>query len=269
MAFFNDISLGHYYPGVSYIHRLDPRTKLIAVFLLMISFLFTYNLLLLLACVFFAAAIVLATNIPISIIMRNLRPFIWLFLLTLIVHLFWTPGGHSWTLPKIGLRMTDTGLAMGLAFSIRLALLIVIAATLTLSTSPVELTDALDKLLSPLQKIRVPIHEIIMMLTLSLRFIPTLMDEVIRIKNAQLSRGASFEGNLVKRFNSIIPLVLPLFISAFRRADELAYAMDSRCYAIGNPRSHYKKLAFSSADYIALTICILFVGATIWFVFRP
>jgi energy-coupling factor transport system permease protein len=141
---------------------------------------------------------------------------------------------------------------LGLIYSVRLVLLIILAALLTLTTSPIELTDALEKMLGPLKRFKVPTHEIVMMLTLSLRFIPTLLEEALRLKNAQMSRGATFDGNLVQRIKSVVPLILPLFISAFRRADDLALAMDSRCYTGGDGRSSFRKLKFKTADYFVL-----------------
>jgi energy-coupling factor transport system permease protein len=135
---------------------------------------------------------------------------------------------------------------------VRLVLLIILAALLTLTTSPIELTDALEKMFGPLKKLKVPTHEIVMMLTLSLRFIPTLLEEAQRLKNAQVSRGASFDGHLIQRIKSIVPLILPLFISAFRRADDLALAMDSRCYTGGEGRSSFRRLKFATADYAVL-----------------
>jgi energy-coupling factor transport system permease protein len=264
MAFFNDISLGLYYPENSLIHNLDPRTKLIAVFMLMTAFLLSYKPLLLLSYVVLSAFIIVLSKLPLSLVFRNLRPFVWIFLLTLVVHLFWTPGRVFWSLPVLGIDLTVEGLFMGLVFSLRLVLLIIIAAVLTLTTSPIELTDALEKLFSPLSKLKVPIHEIVMMLTLSLRFIPTLLEEAQRLKNAQISRGASFEGNIVKKMKNVIPLILPLFISAFRRADDLALAMDSRCYAGGKNRTTFKQLSFGVHDYLTMTFCVSLLCATIW-----
>ncbi len=263
MALFNDITLGHYYPGDSFIHRLDPRTKLIAIMVLMTSLLVSYRPILLFGFILLTIFIVILSRFPVSLVFRNLRPFIWLFAITLTVHIFWTPGRILWHIPLIGIDVTSEGLRMGLVYSIRLALLIVYAAILTLSTSPIELTDSLERLLSPLKRLRVPTHEIIMMLTLSLRFIPTLLEEAQRIKNAQLSRGATFEGNVIRRIRSIIPLILPLFVSAFRRADELALAMDSRCYMGGEGRTSYKVLQFKAADYLVLTIVTAALVASI------
>jgi len=265
MAFFNDITLGQYYPGNSLIHRLDPRTKLIAVMVLMTSLLFSYKPIFLIGFTLITVFAIAFSKIPFNLVFRNLRPFIWLFAITLLVHILWTPGLILWEIPVIGLDVTREGVQMGFLYSIRLGLLVILAALLTLSTSPIELTDALDRLLSPLKYIGLPVHEIVLMLTLSLRFIPTLLEEAERIKNAQVSRGASFDGNVIDRIKNIIPLILPLFVSAFRRADELAMAMDSRCYASGEERTSYKILKFRFADYFVLcfTSAFLFISIII------
>lgn len=265
MAFFNDITLGHFYPTGSCIHRLDPRTKLIAIMAVMISLLITRDIRVLGTFVVFSIFVIRISKIPAVLVFKNLKPFLWLFILTICIHVFFTDGRAIAEIPVFGIRITEEGLILGSLYSARLALLIVFAAMLTLSTSPIELTDALEKLFAPLKKLHIPTHEIVMMMTLSLRFIPTLMEEAERLQKAQVSRGATFEGSLIQRVKSVIPLILPLFISAFRRADELALAMDSRCYAGGEGRSSYKKLEFHLADYIvtsfsgAITILIFMI----------
>lgn len=255
MTMLNDITLGQYFPCDSFIHRLDPRTKIIALFFLMSGLLITFEPYVLLGFVVVILLALAVSHLPLTVVLRNIRPFIWLFLLTILVHLFWTRGSVFARLPVFGLSLTWEGLELGLVYSLRLALLIVLAAMLTLSTSPIELTDALEKMLAPLKRLKAPTHEIVMMLTLALRFIPTLLEEAQRLKNAQSSRGASFEGNIVKRIKSIVPLVVPLFIAAFRRADDLAAAMDSRCYTGGDGRTSFKRLQFRGADYVVLTAC--------------
>ena len=263
MSFFNDISLGYYYPGDSFVHRLDPRTKLIVMLLLMTTLLISYEMFVLIGFFIVTGMTIFFCRIPASLILRNLKPFLWLFAITMAVHLFWTPGRTIFHLPVFHVDMTREGLLLGFIYSFRLALLIVFAALLTLTTSPIELTDALEKLFTPFKRLRVPTHEIIMMLTLSLRFIPTLLEEAQRIKNAQISRGATFEGGLARKMRNILPLILPLFVSAFRRADELAWAMDSRCYRGGEGRTTYKRLQFQVADFFILIICSGFVVTAI------
>lgn len=264
MAFLNDISLGQYYPQQSFFHRLDPRTKLIAVFCQMTGLLISFKASVLLMFIVVTALMAASSRVPLGLLLKNLRPFIWLFLFTLLVHLLWTEGRVIAHLPLIRATITAEGAFLGLIYSLRLALLIVIAALLTLTTSPVELTDALERLLKPLKRLRAPVHEIVMMLTLSLRFIPTLLEEAQRIKNAQMSRGMSFEGSLIRRMKNIVPLILPLFFSAFRRADELAMAMDSRCYTGGEGRTSFRRLSFKTADYLVLLLSLaLFVPAAL------
>ncbi len=261
----NDITLGQYFPGESLIHRLDPRTKLFSVFMLMTGLLISNRPLIIFVFLLVLVSVTLLSHIPAGLIFGNLRPFIWLFVLTIIVHLFWTPGRMLLEIPFAGMQITADGILLGLKYSLRLIVLIILAALLTLTTSPVELTDALEQILKPLKRLRVPTHEIVMMLTLSLRFIPALIEEAQKIKNAQLSRGASFEGHIINRVKSIIPLILPLFISAFRRADELALAMDSRCYSGGERRTGYKILHYTTTDYFVLVMCIILTGISVYY----
>lgn len=263
MAFLTDISLGQYYPGDSFIHRLDPRTKLIAIFCFMTALLVSFQPVVLGGFAILLIIIIASSRLPVALVLKNIRPFIWLFFLTVLVHLFWTQGQVLYTVPVVNLDVTQEGLTLGLVYSVRLVLLIILAALLTLTTSPIELTDALEKMLGPLKRFKVPTHEIVMMLTLSLRFIPTLLEEALRLKNAQMSRGATFDGSLVQRIKSVVPLILPLFISAFRRADDLALAMDSRCYTGGEGRSSFRKLKFKAADYVVL----VFMFAVLVFLF--
>ncbi len=257
MAFFNDITLGQYYPGDSFIHRLDPRSKMIVTMVLMSSLLLTFRPLLMILVALILLVAVLASGIPISLILKNMRPLLWLFAFTIIIHLFWTSGRVLWQVPVIHATITYEGMKMGIVYTLRLGLLIVIAALLTLSTSPIELTDGLEKLGAPLKRLRLPVHEMALMLALSLRFIPTLMEEAQRIRNAQLSRGAAFSGTLVNKIRGLVPMMIPLFVSAFRRADELALAMDARCYTGGDGRSSYIRLQFRLADYIVLGMAVV------------
>ena len=187
MAFLNDITLGHYYPADSALHRLDPRTKLLALMMLMTSLLVSFRAPVLFGFFSLSILLVLMSRIPIALVFRNLFPFLWLFLITILVHILWTPGEEIFAIPVIKLYITYEGLYLGLLYSLRLALLIVYAALLTLTTSPIEMTDALEKLLAPLRRLRVPTHEIVMMLTLSLRFIPTLLEEALRLRGRSSS----------------------------------------------------------------------------------
>lgn len=204
------------------------------------------------------------SRLPVSLVLRNIRPFLWLFTLTIIVHLIWTSGRILYHIPILNLDITYEGLQLGLRYTARLVLFILLATTLTLSTSPIEMMDALERMGRPLQRWRVPVHELTLMLSLSLRFVPTLMEEAMRIRNAQLSRGAHFEGSLVKKLRNLVPMLLPLFISAFRRADELAYAMDARGYTGGDGRTCFTILKFRPADFLAMALVSAFFFMCVW-----
>ena len=256
MAILTDITLGKYYPGNSFIHRLDPRTKLITMMIIMTGVLATIELFCLLGYLLLFFVVLWISNLPFRTLIRNLRPFLWLFALTIAIHLFWTSDPQNYRLPGLGLTISWSAAVMGLIYSLRLALLILFAAVLTLTTSPIEMMDALEKLMTPLQRLRLPVHEIVMMLTLSLRFIPTLIEEAQRLENAQRSRGASFEGNPLRRLRNIVPLIIPLFVSAFRRADDLALAMDARCYSGGEGRTCYRQLKFRRSDILVFSFSI-------------
>lgn len=258
MAFLDDITLGQYYAAESFLHRLDPRTKLIAVGMVMILLLATAKVEMLLVIMAVVLIATLMARLPLGLVARNLKPFIWLFVLTVLIQLVYTRGTVIVQVPIVNLDLTREGIYLAFLFSLRLALLIVIAAILTLSTSPIELMDALEHLLKPLKRFRIPVHDLVMVMSLALRFIPTLMEEAERIKKAQISRGASFEGNLLRKVRSIIPLILPLFISAFRRADDLALAMDSRCYHGGEGRTSFNRLAFDRKDYLVFGFLAIF-----------
>ena len=261
MSAINDITLGQYIPGDSFLYRLDPRTKLISVVLFMTSLLVSLDPVVLAVFLVLSLLMVFYSGLSLKLLFRNLRPFLWLFALTLFIHIFWTKGQPLVTLAG-KLVITREGIQLGFIYMLRLVLLILFAAVLTITTSPIELTDALDEILSPLKRLKLPVHEIVLMLTLSLRFIPTLLQEAQRIRNAQISRGASFEGSIKKKVQSIIPIILPLFISAFRRADELALAMDARCYSGGEGRTCYQRLAFSGKDFTVMlfSVCILILS---------
>ena len=260
MAILKDITLGQYYPSDSFIYRLDPRTKILVILCMMTVFVITHSLVKLIIALGLILFIVKTSKIPFFLVVRNLKPFLWLFLLTIIFHVFLTRQGEAiFTVPIINILVTKSGLMNGLVYSFRLGILILLAAILTLTTSPMEITDALDRFLKPLQKLGISSHEFTMMITLSLRFIPTLLFEADKLQKAQVSRGATFEGNLFQRIKSVIPLILPLFISVFRRADELALAMDARCYTGGKGRTSFKELVFNKNDYFVLMGTLSFI----------
>ncbi len=258
-----DITLGQYFPGKSFIHQIDPRTKILCV-LLFISGIFigesyaAYSLL-----GGFVLTVLLISAIPPAMILKSLKP-LWIIIgLTMAIHVFTTPGQilYSWG----PLDLTIEGLRQGFLMASRLVFLIVISSLLTYTTSPIALTDAIERLLKPFAKLGLPAHELAMMMTIALRFIPTLLEETDRIMKAQMARGADFSsGNLLKRVKSMIPLLVPLFISAFRRADELAVAMEARCYRGGENRTRMKELQYAARDWLAYTVVAVLLGCLIY-----
>ncbi|MFQ5824847.1 MAG: energy-coupling factor transporter transmembrane component T family protein [bacterium] len=265
MGFLNDITLGQYYPGNSILHQLDPRSKLISSLFFMTSLLLSNKLSLILLLGGMCIFSIYFAKLPVKIISKNLKPFFWLFLITFIIHLLTTKGKTIFGVPFLDLKITEQGLINGATYSIRLAFLIIFAALLTLTTAPIELTDSLERLFSPLKRFNIPVHEFTLMMSLSLRFIPILIQEAERIKNAQLSRGASLEGSLLQRVKNIIPMILPLFISAFRRAEELAVAMEARHYISGEGRTSYRQLVFKRGDFGLLIFSGAFLGGILLF----
>ncbi|MFQ5753192.1 MAG: energy-coupling factor transporter transmembrane component T family protein [bacterium] len=247
MAFLNDITLGQYYPGDSFLHRLDPRSKLLASLIFMTCLLLSNDLYLILIQAGLFLLAMYFSKIPYKVVLKNLKWFFWLFLITFCIHVL--DLDIISTLPFLSFKISEHGLIIGLSYTIRLALFIVFASLLTLTTTPIELTDSLEKLFSSLKQLKLPVHEFALMMTLTIRFIPILIREAERIKNAQLSRGASLEGRLLQRIKNIIPMLLPLFISAIRRADDLAVAMEARHYIGGEGRTNYHQLVFKSADF--------------------
>lgn len=259
----NDILLGQYFPGDSLIHRLDPRTKIIAV-MLYISSIFlaetflAYGVLTLFSCIIIGIA-----AIPAGMVLRSIKPLWVIILFTLGIHVFTTPGNvlYSWKF----ITITQEGINQGSLMSMRLILLIVMSSLLTFTTSPIALTDGVERLLKPFKKLGLPAHELAMMMTIALRFIPTLLEETDRIMKAQMARGADFSsGNIIKRAKNMIPLLVPLFISAFRRADELAIAMESRCYRGGDSRTRMKQLKMGGADVAAFVVILFLIAGLVW-----
>lgn len=253
----SDITLGQYFPGNSVIHRLDPRTKIlatliyIAVIFLAESFL-SYGIL-----TAFAFFVILLSRLPIIMVLRSLKPIMIIVILTMGIHMFTSPGEtvlFSWKF----LTVTEEGLAMGAKMALRLMLLLMFSSVLTFTTSPIILTDGIENLLRPFKRIGVPAHELAMMMTIALRFIPTLLEETDRIMKAQTARGADFSsGNLLQRIKNMLPLLVPLFISAFRRAEELAVAMEARCYRGGEGRTRMHELAYAGIDYGAFGLILV------------
>jgi energy-coupling factor transport system permease protein len=247
-----DITLGQYFPGDTPAHRLDPRTKILLVVLYIVALfcaksLLTYGLV---ALTLFAC--VRISKVGLKALVRGLKPVVVVILFTAVLNLFFTPGD---VVLQLGfLKITDGGLANAVRMVARIMLLIMGTFLLTYTTSPISLTDGLERLMNGLKKVRVPVHELAMMMSIALRFIPTLIEETDKIMSAQKARGADFEsGNLMHKAKALIPILVPLFISAFRRADELATAMECRCYHGGEGRTRLHVLRYQRRDYVALT----------------
>ena len=257
-----DITLGQYYPGDSAIHKLDPRVKIIGTFIYIIA-IFVVNNFLGFAIAAAALGICIAiSKVPFSFIARGLKPIFIIIAFTFIINMFMTGGEVIWQLGF--LKLTREGLYNAFFMGIRLVLLIFGSSLLTLATKPISLTDGIEYLLNPLKKIGVPAHELAMMMTIALRFIPTLLEETDKIMKAQMARGADFEsGNIISRAKSLIPLLVPLFISAFRIAQDLAMAMEARCYRGGMNRTRLHEMKFKSRDWVATVICVAFLGLVI------
>lgn len=249
-----DFVIGQYIKKDSFVHRLDPRTKIIVLFFFCISIFVVNNFY---GYIFLFALILLwllLSKVNPLILLRGTKPVFVLILITVIFNLFMTQGKP--VLKILGLIITDRGIVLSIFLVIRLLLLIFATSLLTLTTSPIEITDALEVLLKPLKKVKFPVHEISMMMSIALRFIPIIYEEADKIMKAQMSRGADFEtGGLIKKAKSLLPLLIPLFISAFKRADELAIAMEARCYRGSEGRTKLKKLEFGIPDYISFVVC--------------
>lgn len=260
----NDITLGQYYPGDSVIHRTDPRIKILLTILFMAELFMVKTYPGFLMFTLFTLAMIVVSGVPVAFTLKGLKPVLIIVIFAVVINVFSTPGK---VLLSVGpLNVTLEGLLLSGKMALRLALLIVGASILTLTTTPILLTDGLEKLLSPFKKIGLPAHEIAMMMTIALRFIPTLLDETDKIMKAQSARGADFDsGNILEKAKSFIPVLVPLFVSAFRRADELAMAMEARCYRGSEGRTRMKQLKLGLIDLKVSAVMILF-GALILYV---
>ena len=247
-----DITLGQYFPGHSLVHKLDPRTKLIAVVLYIVA-LFLAKSFVTYGVMFLVLALSIAVSkVPLKSILRGLKPVLFIAVFTAVLNLFYTPGTHVLVHFWI-FTITMEGVLQAFFMVTRIMMLITGTFLLTYTTSPILLTDGLEALLGPLKKIKVPVHELAMMMSIALRFIPTLIEETDKIMSAQRARGADFEsGNLMQRAKALVPLLVPLFISAFRRADELAVAMECRCYHGGEGRTRLRQLHYAARDRLTI-----------------
>ena len=257
-----DITLGQYYQADSLLHRLDPRVKLIATFVYVISLFVVDNLIGYGICFLFLVLAIGLSKVPVKFMLRGMKAILFLLIITVIFNLFLTPGEtliQFWVL-----KITKEGLKMAFTMAMRLSMLIVGSSVMTLTTTPNNLTDGLESVMKPLKKIKVPVHEIAMMMSIALRFIPILLEETDKIMKAQIARGADFEsGNIFKKAKSMVPLLVPLFISAFRRANDLAMAMEARCYQGGEGRIKMKPLIYKKRDVSAYVIVVVFFAVCI------
>lgn len=251
-----DITLGQYYQTESVLHKMDPRVKLGGTLLYIISLFFFKNFLGYAIAALFLAVVIKLSRVPFKYMVKGMKAILFLLLITVVFNLFLTPGTPLVSLWK--LTITTEGLRMAITMVIRLTLLIIGSSVMTLTTTPNNLTDGMEKMLRPLKVFKVPVHEVAMMMSIALRFIPILLEETDKIMKAQLARGADFEsGNLLKRAKALVPILVPLFISAFRRANDLAMAMEARCYRGGEGRTKMKPLVYKKRDFAGY-VCILF-----------
>ena len=245
-----DITLGQYYQTESMIHRMDPRVKLGGTILFIISLFFFKNYAGYVIAALFLGMVIRLSKVPFKFMVKGMKTIVMLMLITVVFNLFLTPGTPLFTIWK--LTITQEGLKMAISMAIRLTLLIIGSSVMTLTTTPNNLTDGMEKMMGPLKVFKVPVHEVAMMMSIALRFIPILLEETDKIMKAQIARGADFEsGNIFKRAKAMVPLLVPLFISAFRRANDLAMAMEARCYRGGEGRTKMKPLIYHKRDYIA------------------
>ena len=256
-----DITIGQYYPAKSVLHRLDPRVKLVSTLLYLISLFLFKSIPGYIVATVFLVAVIRLSKVPFSYIVKGLKPIVMLLMITVLFNLFLTRDGevlfHAWIF-----TISEGGLRTAVYMAIRLIYLIIGSSLMTFTTTPNELTDGIEKLLHPLNKIRVPVHEVAMMMSIALRFIPILLEETDKIMKAQIARGADLEsGNIIQRAKNMIPILVPLFVSAFRRANDLAMAMEARCYRGGEGRTKMKPLKYQSRDHMAYIVVVAYVVA--------
>lgn len=260
-----DITIGQYVPGDSFVHKLDARVKILISLIYIIDLFIVDNFKGYIFIIAFAMLSIIISKVPFVYIYKGLKPILILVLITAALNVLMTSGNNPPLYHWKFITIYKEGLILAAFMVLRLVFLIIGTSLLTLTTSPIELTDGIEKLLNPLKKIGIPAHELAMMMTIALRFIPTLMDETDKIMKAQMARGADFEsGNLLQRAKNLIPILVPLFISSFRRADELAMAMEARCYRGGEGRTRMNILKLTSKDVTASLCTIILVAVSIW-----
>ena len=257
-----DITLGQYYQTESAVHRLDPRVKLIATIVFIISLFLVDNFWGYLTAGLFLAFSIRLSHVPFKFMVKGMKAILFLLIFTVIFNLFLTPGQPLVSIWR--LTITREGLETAAKMAIRLSFLIIGSSVMTLTTTPNNLTDGMESLMKPLRRLHVPVHEIAMMMSIALRFIPILLEETDKIMKAQMARGADFEsGNLIQKAKSLVPLLVPLFISAFRRASDLAMAMEARCYRGGEGRTKMKPLIYKRRDAIAFAVLFVYLAAAV------
>ncbi|MDU7216631.1 MAG: energy-coupling factor transporter transmembrane component T [Dialister sp.] len=254
-----DMTLGQYYPGNSFLHKMDPRAKILCTMIFICAIFFANNPWSYLVVTLFTALCISLSGVPFRLIVKAVKPLWVILVFTLVIHLLTTPGTEIFRLGPV--KITEEGVRNGVFMTLRLVFLIAFSSLLTYTTSPIVLTDGIEALLMPFRRFGVPAHELAMMMTIALRFIPTLLEETDRIMKAQSSRGADFTaGNIWQKAKSMVPLLVPLFISAFRRADDLATAMEARCYRGGEGRTKMHRLVYTGNDRIAFAAVLVVVA---------
>ncbi|MBR5233063.1 MAG: energy-coupling factor transporter transmembrane protein EcfT [Clostridia bacterium] len=258
-----DITIGQYFPGESFIHRLDARAKLIVVFLALVEIFLCKNFLSLALIVLFAVVSVAISKISFKVVFKGMKMIYFIIVLTSVLQIFYNDSGTV-LLDWWKIKITTGGIFTAVFMAIRIITLILVSSLLTYTTSPTTLTDGISRLLSPLNKIKVPVDTLAMMMTIALRFIPTLIEEIDKIMNAQKARGADLDsGNLVQRAKALVPIFIPLFVNSFRRAYELAFAMECRCYNGNNKRTRMKQMKFSWRDAVAFVVIAVMLAGII------
>ncbi|MFD1207121.1 MULTISPECIES: energy-coupling factor transporter transmembrane protein EcfT [Sporosarcina] len=256
---------GRYVPGDSFVHRLDPRSKLIFVFLFIVAVFLANNTATYVILLAFTLIVILSSRIRPYFLFNGLKPILFLIIFTLLMHIIFTKEGalvFEWKF----IRIYEEGIRQGIYISVRFLVLVLITTVLTLTTSPISITDGMETLLNPLKRLKLPVHELALMMSISLRFIPTLMDETDKIMKAQLARGSDLtSGTMKERIKAVVPLLVPLFVSAFKRAEDLAIAMEVRGYRGGEGRTRYRQLQWGWRDTLILFVFAALVAALFWF----
>lgn len=262
----NDVTFGQYYPAKSFVHSLDPRTKLLFLIAYIVAIFIADTFYGMVLCALVLAVTVIAARVPFGSVLRSVKGILFILIITSLLNLFFHGGEHLLTPENWVIKIYREAIVYTVFLLLRLFLLVMASAVLTLTTTPVRLTDGIESLLTPLKWIKFPVHELALIMSIALRFIPTLIDETNRIIAAQKARGADFEsGNIIKRIKAVVPILIPLLISAFRRAEELGDAMDARCYSGSKNRTKYKKLTFGWRDLVAAILCAALIAGVVLF----